>query len=97
MPIDWITGMQPVRLGDISSFIPPHAGPALRAASGEKGEANSCARVQCIILSTFECLEELAWGLAATRRQFLWSVRVGAADWGGANALPEEFMAAAAG
>ncbi|WVZ81927.1 hypothetical protein U9M48_029252 [Paspalum notatum var. saurae] len=166
-PIDWIAGMPPVRLGDISSFVrtlDPHCF-ALRV---EEGEANSCARARGVILNTFERLEpdvlaalrdefprvytigplsgaaatthqhlslweedaecvswldaqapgsvlyvsfgslavlsaaqaeELAWGLAATRRPFLWAVRPGlvAGARGGADALPEGALAAAVG
>ncbi|TKW20470.1 hypothetical protein SEVIR_4G090500v4 [Setaria viridis] len=171
-PIDWIAGIPPVRLGDISSFVRT-LDPQCFALRVEEDEANSCARARGLILNTFEdlepdvldalraefprvytigplaaamhsahghghgaaglslweedaaCvawldaqapgsvlyvsfgslavlsldqLEELAWGLAATGRPFLWAVRPGlVAGDRGADALPEDFLAATRG
>jgi hypothetical protein len=173
-PIDWIAGMPPVRLGDISSFVRT-LDPQCFALRVESGEANSCARARGLILNTFEDLEsdvldalrgefprvytigplaaamhrraqqgqqqchghgsaglslweedskcmawldaqadgsvlyvsfgslavlsleqlaELAWGLAASNRPFLWAVRPGLVVGDrGADALPEDFLA----
>ncbi|XP_062178531.1 7-deoxyloganetin glucosyltransferase-like [Phragmites australis] len=172
MPIDWIAGMPPVRLGDISSFVRT-LDPRCFALRVEEDEANSCATAQGLILNTFEDLEsdvldalreefprvytigplapemhsrvdraqghghgaaglslweedaacvawldaqpegsvlyvsfgslavlsldqlvELAWGLAASNRPFLWVVRPGlVAGDRGVDALPDEFLA----
>ncbi|KAL6606904.1 hypothetical protein ACP70R_042557 [Stipagrostis hirtigluma subsp. patula] len=169
-PIDWIAGMPPVRLGDVSSFVRT-LDPECFALRVEEDEANSCARAQGLILNTFEELEpdvldalrdefprvytigplaaamhrsaqghghaaapglslweedaacvawldaqppgsvlyvsfgslavlsldqlaELAWGLAAGNRPFLWAVRPGlVAGDRGVDALPEDFLA----
>ncbi|CAL5051901.1 unnamed protein product [Urochloa decumbens] len=172
-PIDWIAGIPPVRLGDVSSFVRT-LDPQCFALRVEEDEANSCAKARGLILNTFEDLEpdvldalraefphvytigplaaamhaaahdggdhpggaaaglslweedaacvawldaqapgsvlyisfgslavmspeqlaELAWGLAATGRPFLWAVRPGlVAGDRGADALPEEFVA----
>ncbi|CAL5037584.1 unnamed protein product [Urochloa decumbens] len=174
-PIDWIAGIPPVRLGDVSSFVRT-LDPQCFALRVEEDEANSCARARGLILNTFEDLEpdvldalraefpqvytigplaaamhaaahdggdhpggaglslweedaacvawleaqapgsvlyisfgslavmspeqlaELAWGLAATGRPFLWAVRPGlVAGDRGADALPEEFLEATRG
>jgi hypothetical protein len=170
-PIDWIAGIPPVRLGDVSSFVRT-LDPQCFALRVEEDEANSCARARGLILNTFEDLEpdvldalrdefprvytigplaaaaqghghggaaaglslweedaacmawldaqapgsvlyvsfgsltvlsleqldELAWGLAATGRPFLWAVRPGlVAGDRGADALPEDFLAATRG
>ncbi|KAL6861795.1 hypothetical protein ACP4OV_017495 [Aristida adscensionis] len=174
-PIDWIAGMPPVRLGDVSSFVRT-LDPSCFALRVEEDEANGCARAQGLILNTFEELEpdvldalrdefprvytigplaaamhrrvdraqahgaasglslweedaacvawldaqadgsvlyvsfgslavlsldqlaELAWGLSASRRPFLWAVRPGlVAGDRGVDALPEEFLAEAKG
>ena len=55
-PIDWIAGMPPVRLGDISSFVRT-LDPQCFALRVEEDEANSCARSRGLILNTFEDLE----------------------------------------
>lgn len=55
-PIDWITGMPPVRLGDISSFVRT-VDPTSFALRVEEEEANSCAKAQGLILNTFDELE----------------------------------------
>ena len=169
-PIDWIAGIPPVRLGDVSSFVRT-LDPQCFALRVEEDEANSCARARGLILNTFEDLEpdvldalrgefpqvytigplaaamhaaqgdaggglslweedaacmawldaqapgsvlyvsfgslavlspeqlaELAWGLAASGRPFLWAVRPGlVAGDRGADALPEGFAAATRG
>ena len=174
-PIDWIAGIPPVRLGDVSSFVRT-LDPQCFALRVEEDEANSCARARGLILNTFEDLEhdvldalrgefprlytvgplaaamhaaqgdddagggapglslweedaacmawldaqapgsvlyvsfgslavlspeqlaELAWGLAASGRPFLWAVRPGlVAGDRGADALPEGFLAATRG
>ncbi|KAG2605427.1 (R)-mandelonitrile beta-glucosyltransferase-like [Panicum virgatum] len=166
-PIDWIAGIPPVQLGDVSSFVRT-LDPQCFALRVEEDEANSCARARGLILNTFEDLEpdvldalrgefpqvytigplaaamhaaqgdaggglslweedaacmawldaqapgsvlyvsfgslavlspeqlaELAWGLAASARPFLWAVRPGlVAGDRGADALPEGFAAA---
>ncbi|RLM54173.1 7-deoxyloganetin glucosyltransferase-like [Panicum miliaceum] len=173
--IDWIAGIPPVRLGDVSSFVRT-LDPQCFALRVEEDEANSCARARGLILNTFEDLEpdvldalrgefprvytigplaaamhaaqgsghggagpaglslweedaacmawldaqapgsvlyisfgslavlspeqlaELAWGLAASNRPFLWAVRPGlVAGDRGADALPEGFLAATRG
>ncbi|GJN29258.1 hypothetical protein PR202_gb17465 [Eleusine coracana subsp. coracana] len=66
-PIDWIPGMPPVRLGDISSFVRT-LDPQCFALRVEEEEANSCARAQGLILNTFEDLEPDV--LAALRHEF---------------------------
>jgi hypothetical protein len=55
-PIDWIAGMPPVRLGDISSFVRT-LDPKCFALRVEEDEANSCSRAEGLILNTFEELE----------------------------------------
>ncbi|CAN6164565.1 unnamed protein product [Urochloa humidicola] len=55
-PIDWIAGIPPVRLGDVSSFVRT-LDPQCFALRVEEDEANSCARARGLILNTFEELE----------------------------------------
>ncbi|KAF8660784.1 hypothetical protein HU200_057370 [Digitaria exilis] len=55
-PIDWIAGIPPVRLGDVSSFVRT-LDPQCFALRVEEDEANSCARASGLILNTFEDLE----------------------------------------
>lgn len=65
--IDWIPGMPPISLGDVSSFVRT-AGPDDAEIRFTEAEANNCTMAGALVLNTFEDLE--ADVLAALRAEY---------------------------
>ncbi|KQJ95227.1 7-deoxyloganetin glucosyltransferase [Brachypodium distachyon] len=65
--IDWIPGMPPISLGDVSSFVRA-AGPDDAEIRFTEAEANNCTMAGALVLNTFEDLE--ADVLAALRAEY---------------------------
>ncbi|TVU32567.1 hypothetical protein EJB05_24300, partial [Eragrostis curvula] len=65
--IDWIPGMPPISLGDISSFIRT-TDPDDFSLHFNESEANNCAKADALVLNTFDALESDV--LAALRAEY---------------------------